>query len=149
MVSNFCSMFNPSRGEMIQFGLYNMFQKMGWFNPTTFLPTSVGVWKTPVLGSRRQSKECASPCTLMAYPSLETSKGWGVWGGLGGLDGSEVDGSEVGWLKLTDLATWGFLMRHSETMTEKNKQQHESFFGDMVTIDVWKKSMAKYMHQSL
>ena len=32
---------------------------------------------------------------------------------------------------------------------EKKKQQHEFFFGDMVTVDVWKKSMAKYMHQSL
>ena len=74
-----------------------MFSKwVGGFNPH-HLPTNVcWVWEIfRVPGSRRQSKECASPCMLTAYPSPETSKGWGVWGGSEGLEGSEVDGSEV------------------------------------------------------
>ena len=89
-------MFNPSRGKWSNFGLIHMFQKMGWWKPP---PPSyqrlLGLGKLRVPGSRRQSKECASPCMLTAYPSPETSKGWGVWGvwGVWGwLEGSEVDG---------------------------------------------------------
>lgn len=72
-----------------------------------------------------------------------------MFGGFGGFGGGwKVQKWMVEVDRPCNLGMFG-LKSHSETMTKRTKQQHEFFFGDMVTVDVWKKSMAKYMHRSL
>lgn len=116
-----------------------MFQN-GLVQPPPPSPTQrlLGVWENPPGSNGLQ--EAIQRVRLSLYVNgLSISGdikrvGVGLGVGFGGLGGA-LEGSEVGWfrswviLKLTvDLATWGFLMRHSETMTKRTKQQHESFF---------------------
>lgn len=79
---------------------------------------------------------------LTAYPSPETSKGWG---GLGG--GWKVQK----WMVEVDRpCNLGFFEEPFRNYDEKNPSNNMSlFFGDMVIVDVWNRSMAEYMHQSL